>query len=87
MAQRRAEQARRKAAPARVKSRRPKGKAAARVTGKDRLEILERECEALRGDLERAQARCLELEKTQSAVRDRISWALDSLHNILNVKD
>ena len=31
-------------------------------------------------------ARLHSLEKSQAEVRDRIAWALDSLHNILQVK-
>ena len=53
---------------------------------KDRLSALERERDALRADLQRAEARVRELEKTQAQVRDRIAWALDSLHNILDGK-
>ena len=38
-------------------------------------------CEA---ELERSKARQRQLEETQAQVRDRIAWALDSLHSILD---
>jgi predicted nucleic acid-binding Zn-ribbon protein len=86
-ARRRAQKARTKIAPAREGV--PRGKAKTADAGepvKNRLAALERERDALRADLERAQARVRNLEKTQAQVRDRIAWALDSLHNILDGK-
>ena len=44
---------------------------------------LERECIRLRGELEAAQARIKELEGRQDYVLNRIDWALDSLHSLL----
>jgi hypothetical protein len=52
----------------------------------DRLEAVERERDALKDELERSKSRLRLLEETQSQVRDRISWALDSLHSILEGK-
>lgn len=87
-ARRRAQKARTKIAPAREDAQRGKTKAAtiAAEPMKVRLSALERERDALRADLQRAEARVRELEKTQAQVRDRIAWALDSLHNILDGK-
>jgi hypothetical protein len=85
---RRAQKARRKIAPARDSAQRGKAKAAdtAGDPVKARLSALERERDALRADLQRAEARLLSMEKAQADVRDRIAWALDSLHNILDGK-
>jgi hypothetical protein len=54
---------------------------------RERLAVVERERDALLSDLNRAQARIMSLEKTQTQVRDRIAWALESLHNVLEGKD
>ena len=48
--------------------------------------MLERERDALRAALEREEARVRKLEQKNALVRDRISWALDSLQNILDTK-
>ena len=86
-ARRRAQKARTKTAPAREGVQRGKTKTAdAGEPVKTRLAALERERDALRADLQRAEARVRNLEKTQAQVRDRIAWALDSLHNILDGK-
>jgi len=53
---------------------------------KERLAALERERDSLRAELEREQARACKLEEVHAAARDRISWALDSLRNILETK-
>jgi chromosome segregation ATPase len=53
---------------------------------RERLAVVERERDALLSGLHRAQARILSLEKTQTQVRDRIAWALESLHNVLEGK-
>lgn len=53
---------------------------------KERLAALERERDALLADLQRAEARVRSLEKVHAQVRDRIAWALDSLHNVLEGK-
>ena len=47
---------------------------------------LECERDALKEELEHFKARQRRLEETQAQVRDRIAWALDSLHNILDGK-
>ena len=86
-ASRRAQKARTKIAPAREDAQRGKTKnSGAADPLKVRLAALERERDALRADLQRAEARVRDLEKTQAQVRDRIAWALDSLHNILDGK-
>jgi hypothetical protein len=53
---------------------------------KERLAALERERDALRAALEREQERARKLEELNTTARDRISWALDSLQNILEAK-
>jgi predicted nucleic acid-binding Zn-ribbon protein len=86
-ARRRAQKARTKIAPARENAQRGKAKASdAGEPLKARLAALERERNALQADLQRAEARIRDLEKTQAEVRDRIAWALDSLHNIMDGK-
>jgi hypothetical protein len=51
-----------------------------------RLAAVERERDSLKDELERSKSRLRLLEETQSQVRDRIAWALDSLHSILKGK-
>jgi predicted nucleic acid-binding Zn-ribbon protein len=88
MARRRAEKARGKSVSAHGRVPRGRAKAApADAALRERLTASERDREALRADLERLQARVRALEKTQADVRDRIAWAVDSLHNILDSKD
>jgi hypothetical protein len=53
---------------------------------RERLLALERERDGLRAALEREQERARKLEEVQAAARDRIAWALESLHNILEPK-
>jgi hypothetical protein len=92
MARRRAFKARSKSTPA--SARAPGGKAArgqqtgAKANGglRDRLAAAERERDQLKDDLERSTARLKLLEDAHAQVRDRIAWALDSLHNILQGK-
>jgi hypothetical protein len=87
MARRRAGKATNKSASARTRTQQPKPKSgAAGPTLVQRLTALERERDALRGELERSRARVRQLEDCQAQVRDRIAWALDSLHNILDGK-
>ena len=52
----------------------------------ERLTALERERDLLQQELERSRLRVRLLEETHAKVRDRIAWALDSLHNILDGK-
>jgi predicted nucleic acid-binding Zn-ribbon protein len=86
-ARRRAQKARTKIAPVRENAQRGKTKGSNDGQSlKARLSTLERERDALQADLQRAEARVRDLEKTQAEVRDRIAWALDSLHNILDGK-
>jgi hypothetical protein len=86
MTPRRGATASRKAAAARGDSERAKAKSAKALSAGDKLTAVERERDALRLELERSEARIQELEKAQAHVRDRIAWALDSLHNILQGK-
>ena len=90
MARRRATKARSKPAPA---AARPEESDSAGRKGtpgngalRQRLTALERECDALKAELERFKTHQRQLEETQAQVRDRLSWALDSLHNILDGK-
>ena len=86
-AARRAQKARRKTAPARDNAQRGKTRAGeADGNPKSRLSALEKERDQLKADLQKAEARLRSMEKTQAEVRDRIAWALDSLHNILDGK-
>ena len=92
MAPRRAAKARSKSAPAGARpahGKAPSGKqaaAAANGTLRERLAAVECERDALKEELEHFKARQRQLEETQAQVRDRIAWALDSLHNILDGK-
>lgn len=87
MARRGAAKARGKSAPADARPALAKAKgAAANGSLQERLAIVERERDALREELERFKARQRQLEEAQAQVRDRIAWALDSLHNILEGK-
>lgn len=52
----------------------------------ERFAALERERNTLRQALEKERARRRELETGNAAVRDRLAWALDTLHNILGGK-
>jgi len=53
-------------------------------TAQQQLAAVERERDALRSELKRALSQVQRLEQTQAQVRDRISWALDSLQSILD---
>jgi len=92
MARRRATKARSKpaSAGAHAPHAKPVGDEGAARAGhaglRTRLAALERERDQLRADVERFRARVSELEQAQAQVRDRISWALDSLHSILDGK-
>jgi hypothetical protein len=87
MARRLADKARSKTAPVRAQSRRGKAKVAVPDgTAQQRLAAVERERDALRAELEQLEERLRLMEKNHAAVRDRIAWALDSLHNILQGK-
>jgi len=88
MGQRHAGKANRRTASAREQGRgSSKAKAAAPDSSlKERLLALERERDELRRALEREQARARKLEEINTAARNRISWALDSLQSILESK-
>ena len=92
MAPRRAAKARSKSAPAAarpVRSKTPSNKptgGASNGSLRERLAAVECERDRLKEELESFKARQRRLEETQAQVRDRISWALDLLHNILEGK-
>jgi hypothetical protein len=91
MAPRRAAKARSKSAPAAARPARIKPAGGKERTGpahglRERLEAVECERDQLKEELERFKARQRRLEEAQAQVRDRIAWALDSLHNILDGK-
>lgn len=72
-----------------VHAKAPAGKTKAAGTNgslQQRLAIAERECIALREELERTRARQRQLEETNAHVCNRIAWALDSLRDILDGK-
>ena len=50
----------------------------------DRIATLEAERARLQAELGAANARISELETRQSEVADRIAWALDTLHTLLD---
>jgi hypothetical protein len=87
MARRHAGKASPRIAAARARGGRGKPKAAVSDSAlRERLIALERERDALRAALEREQERARRLEEVQAAARDRVAWALESLHNILDAK-
>jgi len=91
MAPRRAAKARSKSAPATARPARLKAPSGKDGNGpahrlRERLEAVECERDQLKEELERFKARHRRLEEAQAQVRDRIAWALDSLHNILDGK-
>jgi uncharacterized protein (DUF3084 family) len=92
MAPRRAAKARSKSAPAAARPARIKATSGKQRVGpgngnlRERLAAVECERDQLKEELERFKARQRRLEETQAQVRDRIAWALDSLHNILEGK-
>ena len=87
MARRRATKASGKTVSAAARAARVKAKDGAAVgTLAERLAAVERERNALKEELERSRSRVRLLEETHAKVRDRIAWALDSLHNILEGK-
>jgi hypothetical protein len=87
MAQRHAGKANQRTDSARDQGKRGKAKIALPDSLlKDRLTELERERDALREALERERARASKLEEINTAARNHISWALDSLQSILETK-
>jgi len=87
MARRRASKASGKSASAAARAPRVKAKGGSAVgTLAERLAAVEGERNALREELERSRSRVRVLEESHARVRDRIAWALDSLHNILEGK-
>jgi hypothetical protein len=84
MARRRAAKARKKPISATARPPHGSAKVPTQPTAlKERLAAAERERDNLRADVDRLQARLTSMEKAHAQVRDRIAWALDSLHKIL----
>lgn len=71
-----------KAAPARGDEKRPTSAGLAEA-----VTALKREREQLKAELVEARARIAELEKARKDALDRIDWAIDSLHNVLQRAD
>jgi hypothetical protein len=87
MARRPATKASGKSASAAAGAPRSKAKGGPAVgTLGERLAAVERERNALQEELELSRSRVRQLEESHAKVRDRIAWALDSLHNILEGK-
>ncbi len=87
MAQRHAGKANPRAASTRNRGGRSKAKSTSPDGSlKERLSALERERDQLREALERERARASKLEEINTAARNRVSWALDSLQSILESK-
>jgi hypothetical protein len=66
--------------------RRATGRAAPPDSGRQaqqRLDTLERERDRLKGELAEALARIVRLEAARDQAVNRIDWAIDSLHNVL----
>ena len=78
MAERATRKGKRQAAPRQVV-----GRVAAAVEPKRNLEALERERDQLKAQLADAQARIARLEQARDEAVNRIDWAIDSLHNVL----
>ncbi len=69
-----------------VSSRQSAGAAPAiakRATGKALVEALERERDELKSQLAAARASIIKLEQARDEAVNRIDWAIDSLHNLL----
>lgn len=58
-----------------------RGRAAGPVA--DAVTRLEQERDELKAELEAARRRIAELETARAQVLDRIDWAIDSLHNVI----
>jgi hypothetical protein len=87
MARRHAGKANPTSAAARTRNRREKSRTAAPEGAvRERLAALERERDALRAELEREQARAHKLEEANTAARDRVAWALETLNDVLGTK-
>ena len=87
MARRRASKASGKSVSAAARTPRAKSGACSSADAlSERLAAVERERDTLQQELEGARLRVRLLEETHAKVRDRIAWALDSLHSILDGK-
>ena len=87
MAGRQAAKAGGKSAPVAARGARVKARGgAAGGTLAERLAAVERERNTLKDELERTLARVRQLEETQAKVRDRVTWALDTLRSVLERK-
>jgi hypothetical protein len=82
MAQRVTQKGKRQAPPPRQRT----GRAAPgdpKRNGQARLEAAERERDQLKAQLTEAQAMIAKLEQARDEAVNRIDWAIDSLHNVL----
>lgn len=82
MAQRVTQKGKRQAPPPRQRT----GRAAPsdpKRNGQARLEATERERDQLKAQLTEAQATIAKLEQARDEAVNRIDWAIDSLHNVL----
>jgi hypothetical protein len=70
--------------PGRKQTRRPVRHAAPAMSDRDRIATLEQERASLAAALAAANARIAELETGQTEAADRIAWALDTLHSLLD---
>jgi hypothetical protein len=70
-------------APARRRSAAAGTKVAESARGAQKLEAVERERDQLKASLAEALAKIAQLEKARDEALNRIDWAIDSLHNVL----
>lgn len=81
MAERVTQKAKQKAKPARQSAR--KATASSKRAGGGKVDTLERERDDLKAQLADAVARISKLEEARDEAVNRIDWAIDSLHNLL----
>lgn len=82
MAERDTRKGKRQAAPPRPKGRHG-APAEAKPNASARFEALQRERDQLKAQLADAQALITKLEQARDEAVNRIDWAIDSLHNVL----
>jgi hypothetical protein len=83
MAQRVTQKGKRQAPPPRQRSARAAPAADPKRSAQGRLEAVERERDQLKAQLSEAMASIARLEQARDAAVNRIDWAIDSLHNVL----
>jgi hypothetical protein len=81
MAERVIEKTKRHSAPSRQAAR--AAPVEVKRSGKAAMEALERERDELKSQLDAARASIIRLEQARDEAVDRIDWAIDSLHNLL----